>query len=198
MIASPQLAPDSSSKEGMSATCKRGIADQMDCLLILDKETKTGLSENLKERIIALLKNKGHRIEVAELGRDDVTPCLGCLLCLTKHVGICVTEDRIAEIRNNPSRYEMTIFLSPVIFGHFGSTIKCAIDRGCRSDHLQVMIGYGNDLDDEEKSTFIDLTRKHRGLMDIVHPGFDKQVDVYLTTSSEDSEIICEAFKKYV
>ncbi len=170
----------------------------MNAILILDKDAKTGLSEDFKERILRILKEKGHRVEVVEVGRDDVTPCLGCFLCFTKHVGICVTRDRIAEIRNNPNRYDMTIFLIPVIFGHFSSTVKCAIDRGCGSNNLQVMVGYGDDIDDEEKNTFIDLTRKHRGKADVVHPGIDKQVDVYLTTSSEDSEAICEAFKKYV
>jgi len=153
----------------------------MNTILILDKDAKTGLSEDLKERILRILEEKAHKVEVVELGRNDVTPCLGCLLCLTKHVGIY-----------------MTIFLTPVIFGHFGSTVKCAIDRGCGCQNLQVMVGYGDDVDDEEKSTFIDLTRKHRGAMDIVHPGFDKQVDVYLTTSSEDSGAICDAFKNYV
>jgi multimeric flavodoxin WrbA len=170
----------------------------MNTILILDKDAKTGLSEDLKERILRILKENGHRVEVVELGRNDVMPCFGCFLCLTKHVGICVTRDRIAEIRNNVNRYDMTIFLTPVIFGHFSSTVKCAIDRGCGSNNLQVMVGYGDNIDDEEKSTFIGLTRKHRGKVDIVHPGIDKQVDVYLTTSSEDSEAICEAFKKYV
>jgi multimeric flavodoxin WrbA len=169
----------------------------MNTILILDKDAKTGLSEGVKSRILRILKEKSHGIEVVELGRKDATPCFGCLHCLTKHVGTCVTKDRIAEIRNNPNRYDMTIFLTPVIFGHFGSTVKCAIDRGCGNQNLEVTIGYGDDVDDEEKSTFIDLTRKHRGTADIVHPGFAKQVDVYLTTSSEDSEAICEAFRKY-
>jgi len=170
----------------------------MNTILILDKDAKTELSEDLKERILTILKEKAHRVEVVELGRSNVTPCFGCLLCLTKHVGICVTRDRIAEIRNNANRYDMTIFLTPVIFGHFGSTVKCAIDRGCGNQNLQVMVGYSDDIDDEEKSTFIDLTLKHRGEADIVHPGFDTQVDVYLTTSSQDNDAICEAFKKYV
>ncbi len=170
----------------------------MNTILILDKDAKTRLSEDLKERILRILKEKGHQVEVIELERNEVTPCFGCLLCLAKHVGICVTRDRIAEIRNNVNRYDMTIFLTPVIFGHFSSTVKCAIDRGCGCQNLQVMVGYGDNIDDEEKSTFIDLTRKHRGAADVVHPGLDKQVDVYLTTSSEDSEAICEAFKKYV
>ena len=170
----------------------------MNTILILDKDAKTGLSEDFKVRILEILKEKGHRVEVVELGRKDVTPCFGCLFCLTKHVGTCVTRDGIAEIRNHANRYDMTIFLTPVVFGHFGSTVKCAIDRGCGCQNLQVMVGYGDDIDDEEKSTFIDLTHKHRGKRDIVHPGFDKQVDVYLTTSSEESRSICEAFRKYV
>lgn len=170
----------------------------MNTILILDKDAKTGLSEDLKNRILGILRENAHGTDVVELGRDDVTPCLGCMCCLTKHVGICVTRDRIAEIRNDPNRYDMTIFLTPVIFGHFGSTVKCAIDRGCGCRNLQVMIGYGDDMDQEEKSTFIDLTRKHRGAADIVHPGFDHVVDVYLTTSSEDSEAICKAFMRYL
>lgn len=171
---------------------------RMNAILILDKDSKTGLSEDLKERILRMLEEKAHHVEVLEIGRDDAMPCLGCFHCLTEHVGICVTKDRIAEVRNNANRYDMTIFLSPVLFGHFGSTIKCAIDRGCGSRNLQVMIGYGGDIDDEEKNTFIDLTRRHRGAADIVHPGFDKRVDVYLTSSSGDNAAICEAFKKYV
>jgi len=170
----------------------------MHTILILDKDARTELSENLKERIIRMLNEKAHRIEVVELGRNDVMPCLGCFFCFTKHLGICVTRDSIAGIRDNSNRYDMTIFLTPVIFGHFGSTVKCAIDRGCGGHNLQVMVGYGDDIIDEEKNTFIDLTRKHRGEVDVVHPGLDKQVDVFLTTSSEDSDVICEAFKKYI
>lgn len=170
----------------------------MNTILILDKDARTGLSEHLKERFLGILKEKAHRVEVLELGRNDVMPCLGCLLCLTKHMGTCVTKDMIADIRDNPNRYDMTIFLTPIVFGHFSSTVKCAIDRGCGGVNLQVVVGYGDDIDEEEQSTFLDLTRKHRGKADIVHPGFDTQVDVYLTTSSEDSDAICDAFKKYL
>ena len=80
-----------------------------------------------------------------------------------------------------------------MLFGHFSSCIKNAIDRGAGSRNWQVIIGYGSDIDDEEKSTFIDLTAKHRGSKDVVHPGMDRQVDVFVTRSSEDSTAICEA-----
>jgi len=55
----------------------------MNAILILDKDGKTGLSEDLKERILRILKEKAHRVEVVELGRNDATPCLGCFLCIT-------------------------------------------------------------------------------------------------------------------
>ncbi len=81
----------------------------MNTILILDKDAKTELSEDFKERILKILKEKAHRVEVVELERNEVMPCLGCLLCLTKHVGICVTRDRIAEVRNNVNRYERKV-----------------------------------------------------------------------------------------
>jgi hypothetical protein len=72
------------------------------------------------------------------------------------------------------------------------------MDRGTGSHNLQVIIGYGSNIDSEEKGTFIDLTAKHRGKVDIVHPGLDKQVDVYLTMSAEDNMMIRDKFVEYL
>jgi multimeric flavodoxin WrbA len=170
----------------------------MNTILLVDKDSKTELSEALKTRILEVIKEKGHNIEIVELGRDDASPCLGCFSCVTKHPGECVNKDMVNEMKKNAQKYEMTIYMTPVIFGHFSSTIKNTIDKGTGSHELQVIIGYGDDIDDEEASTFIDLTAKHRGSADIVHPGMDKQVDVYITRSVEDNTAICQAFRSYV
>lgn len=167
----------------------------MNTIFILDKDTKTELSEELKTRILEIVNEKGHTIEVVELGKYDVSPCLGYFFCVTKHPGECVNKDMVSEIKKNVQKYGLTIYMTPVIFGHFSSTIKSAIDRGTGSHNLQIIIGFGDDIDDEEKSTFIDLTAKHRGSADIVHPGMDKQVDVYMTRSMEDNTAICQALK---
>lgn len=125
-------------------------------------------------------------------------PCLGisCFHCVTKHPEECVSKDAVFPIKKNVRQYDLTIFLTPVLFGHFSSPIKNAIDRGAGSHNWQIIIGYGSDIDDEEKSTFIGLTVKHRGSADIVHPGMDKQVDVFVTRSAEDSHAICDALAK--
>ena len=169
----------------------------MNTLVILDKDSKTKLSENLKVKVVRTLEEKGHRVEVVELGKNDVSPCLGCLLCLTKHPGECVTKDIVNEIKKNVKKYSATFYLTPVLFGHFSSTIANVMAKGTGSHNWQVIIGFGEDIDDEEKSTFIDLTAKHHGKADIVHPGMNRQVDVFVTRSIEDNTIICAALKTY-
>jgi multimeric flavodoxin WrbA len=167
----------------------------MNALFILDKDTKTELSEDLRTKVYKIVDIKGYQIETVELGKNEVSPCLGldCLHCVTKLPGECVSKDRVYPIKKNIRKYDLTVFLTTVIFGHFSSCIKNAVDRGAGSHNWQVIIGYGNNIDDEEKSTFIDLTARHRGSKDIVHPGMDRQVDVLVTRSAEDNTTICEA-----
>ncbi len=165
----------------------------MNALLIADKDAKTELSEDLKTRLVKALEEKGYRVDVFEFGKNDTTPCLGCLLCLTKHPDECVNKDVLNEIRKNVKDYAATFYLTPVLFGHFSSAITNAMNKGTGSHNWQVVIGFGESLDAEEKNTFNDLTSKHRGKADIVHPGMDRQVDTYVSASVEDNKAICEA-----
>jgi multimeric flavodoxin WrbA len=169
----------------------------MNTLFILDKDSKTELSEDLRTKICWILKEKGHRIETVELGKNEVSPCLGldCFHCVTKHPMECVSKDAVYPIKKNIRKYDLAIFLTPILFGHFSSCIKNAMDRGAGSHNWQVIIGYGNNIDDEEKSTFIELTAKHRGSADVVHPGMDRRVDVFVTRSISDNTAICQALE---
>jgi hypothetical protein len=167
----------------------------MKILFILDKDAKTGLSEDLKTRLVTALEEKGHRFQIYELGKNDVTPCLGCLLCLTKHAGECSVKDSVNEIRKTVKTFDATFFLTPILFGHYSSTIASPLNKGAGSHKWQVLLGYGEGLDEEEKNTFIDLVAKHRGKADTVHPGMDKQVDVFVSQSIEDNKRICELLK---
>src|SRR5271157_4268073 len=117
----------------------------------MDKDSRIRLSEDLKAKIIKTLQDNGHQVEVFELGKNDVTPCLGCLLCLIKHPGECVNKDIVNEIRKNANKYSATVFLTPVLFGHYSSTMASPMNKGTGSHNLQVIIGYGENIDDEEK-----------------------------------------------
>jgi NADPH-dependent FMN reductase len=168
----------------------------MKAAIFSDRDAETGLSEDLQARIVRLLGENGDQLQVIELEKDRVAPCSGCFRCATKHPGECVTKDAVGEIRKDVKKLGLTVYVTPVVFGHFSSTVKNALDRGTGSREWQVVIGYGGDIDDEEKSTFIDLTAKHRGTADIVHPGMDAKVDVYVTQSAEENAAICESLRR--
>jgi hypothetical protein len=157
-----------------------------------DGDARTELSEDLRAGIVRVLSEAGSQVEAIELEKDGVAPCLGCFLCVTERRGVCVHKDAVAEVKKDAPQLGLTVYLTPVVFGHFSSTVKNALDRGTGSREWQVVVGYGSDLDEEERSTFVDLTAEHRGSADIVHPGMDVKVDVYVTQSLEENATICE------
>jgi hypothetical protein len=167
----------------------------MNILFILDKDSTTEVSEDLRTKICSIFYGQGHQIETVELERNDVSPCLGldCFHCINKHPMECVSKDAVFPIKKNIWKYDLAIFLTPVLFGHYCSDVKNAMDRGAGSHNWQVIIGFGHDIDDEENSTFIDLVAKHMGSADVVHPGIVKRVDVFVTRSVEDNAAICKA-----
>jgi multimeric flavodoxin WrbA len=169
----------------------------LNILFILDGDARTDLSEDVRTRITEIARAQQRRVEGIELRRSDSPPCTGCFRCLTHHPGVCIFNESFASIIQQVPEYSVIIFLTPVLFGTFSSMMKNVIDRGgliiknhksCR----QIIIGYGEDATDEERSTFIDITVKHRGKAEIVHPNLVESVDVYFTRSREDNRSICK------
>jgi multimeric flavodoxin WrbA len=114
----------------------------LNALLILDKDSKTDLSEDLRIKLVNIIKEMGNKVDVFELGKNDVFQCLGCLLCLTKHPGECVHKDVVQKIRQQVKKYSVTFYLTPILFGHYSSTIAAAINKGTGSHEWQVIIGF--------------------------------------------------------
>ncbi len=172
---------------------------EKNAVIICDCEAATALSDDLKHRVVALLETRGYRTEMVELTRSDAAPCRGCLLCLTKHPGRCVSNDAVGDLMHR-MRHELeesiTLYLTPVLFGHPSSVIKNALDRGTGSHLLQVIIGYGEDVDAEEESTFVDITAKHCGAADIVHPGMVHEAMAFVARSVEDNAFVCTALQE--
>lgn len=167
----------------------------MRAVIISDGDSKTELSEDLRTGIVGVLRDTGNDVRSVELEKDRVAPCLGCFRCATSHRGVCVNEDVVGDIRKDVKQIDLTVFVTPVVFGQFSSTVKNAVDRGAGSRNRQIVIGYGSDIDEEERSTFIDLIAKHCGAADIVHPGMVERVDVFVTSSAEENAAICEGLR---
>ncbi len=171
----------------------------MKAFVVADGDRETVLSIDFVGRLTSLLRQRGYEVRQVALGRHEVAPCRGCLLCLTKHPGRCVTSDVAADLvwELRGARHDaISIMVTPVVFGHPSSTIKNAMDRGAGSPRLQVIIGYGDDVVAEEETTFIDITDKHCGAADIVHPGMVREAMAFVTRSLEDNATICDVLRE--
>ncbi len=168
----------------------------MDILYILDKDAKTELSKDLAAKIIQLMDEKRHKLDIVEAGKNDIVPCLGCLYCFTKSNGICVNRDFMSEINKKLKNFDIVFYVTPIVFGQFASTIKNALDKSQPSKKDKVpfliAIGYGDDVSDEERATFIDITKKHRGNANIIHPLFKERFEVFASRSCADNDEIRE------
>lgn len=62
--------------------------------------------------------------------RDEkIAYCLGCFECWTKTPGICRIDDTGCDVPASIIRSDLTIYLTPVTFGGYSSTLKKAVDR---------------------------------------------------------------------
>ena len=162
---------------------------------ISDRGGKSPLSEDLWRRMRGLAETRGHTLQRVELDHGETSSCTGCLKCWEAPRRECVSQDQIGGLTRNKLVAELAIYLAPVVFGTSNSTVKNAIDRGgllfAGRTTAQVVIGYAEDMDAEERSTFLDIVAKHRGDNNVVHPESRETVWVFATRSSRDNEYIC-------
>ncbi|MBN2322851.1 MAG: flavodoxin family protein [Spirochaetes bacterium] len=173
----------------------------MKIFCLLDAAGKSSLSMDLVKRIEAVTRKEGHSLEVLDLYEGDLAYCTGCLRCWSSESTECVTKDRLPEIEMRLSGCGLLLFLVPVRFGTFSSTIKIAVDKGLGNKlheekpgkrYPRLFIGFGEDTSDEETRCFTDIIEKHMGKADIVHPELSEMpADVMVTRSLVDNEEIC-------
>ncbi len=175
----------------------------MRIVCVTDSDHETGLSADLLRRLRRAAEARGHTFEIHGVVRGDVAFCTGCLRCWSGGTGRCVVPDRARSLEELLPGCGLLVLVSPVHFGHFSSTIKSVIDKGlgCKLelDLLlpQLVIGYGEDVTDDERDCFVDLIARHRGNADIVHPecaGVPWHVAV--TRSRDDNADIAAAFER--
>jgi len=172
----------------------------MHILLIAYRDARSPLSQDLQAKVRALLKEKDNDVEVLEIGSNDVVPCLGCLLCVTKRQGVCVSSDAVANLNLRIGGFDLVCFFGPVVFGQFSSTMKSVAEKTQTNRMLRsrfiVVIGYGDDIRDDELATFLDIYRKHLGEADVLHPLFPARVEAFASRSLEDNDVLCAQLKR--
>jgi len=113
---------------------------------------------------------------------EDFKPCRGCFNCWTKTPGKCIiATDKANEINGFCVQADVIIILSKILYGSYSVDIKKYLDRvipnilpyfeminnemhhKSRYDKFPslIIIGYGEELTDEEKNTFKSLVSRN-------------------------------------
>ena len=175
----------------------------MNVLCLYDDDYISEISQDITGKISSAVNKSGGEFESMCLGTRDLAFCFGCLHCWTSGTGKCVSKDRSADIHAKLPGCDLIIFLTPVFFGTYSPTIKTCIDKGIGTKltdtnehhYPQFIIGYGENITDDEAACFIDMTVNHRGAADVVHPELaDIPVDVTVTRSLSDNDIVLKKF----
>jgi multimeric flavodoxin WrbA len=165
-----------------------------------DRDSRTALSDDLLEKVCALAAEKGYAIESILLDRNEAAACTGCLRCWAEQTRECVSRDTLGDMTRHKKRCGIVLYLTPVMFGSMISTVKNALDKDdhlfTNRDRMKLIIGYGDDVDDEEKSTFLDIIARHRGSADVVHPDKKETIKVFVTRSIDDTNAVCEEIRR--
>jgi multimeric flavodoxin WrbA len=177
----------------------------MNILAFFDKDSTSLLSDDLKTSLIDLISHYANHFSIVEVGRDDVYPCAGCLICFTKNNGVCVKKDLMSEINGRINNYDTIFYIGPIVFGQFSSPIKNVTDKG-QIIHISRLgkiplffaVGYGTDVTADEKETFIDILKKHRGKANIVHPLLKERLEVFATTNLEENAAVINSINDLI
>lgn len=157
--------------------------------LVSDGEFDTPLYRSLRDALKQYFIQKGFSVEQTTVQRGDLASCAGCFGCWVKKPGECVMNDGIGEINRRSMNSDVTVYLCPVVFGQFSANMKNVIDRWLpnmlpffmtRPDGStmhppryedypkQIMIGFGDALDESDSALFTDINKKHRSNVEVL------------------------------
>ena len=74
-------------------------------------------------------EESGHAVEVIDVCRADIHPCIGCVRC--GYEGPCVQKDDVETIRSKLLDADMVVFATPLYYYGMTAQLKTAIDRFC-------------------------------------------------------------------
>lgn len=91
----------------------------------LEKDEQTNFIEDL----ILIFENNNIEIKHFKLKDMNILPCTSCGSCGLITPGKCVLKDDMEEIFKAISHSDGMVFVTPIRFGGYSSTLKKAVDR---------------------------------------------------------------------
>ena len=101
----------------------------MKITVLMGSPNKKGSTAILEEQFKKGAQESGHQVEVIDICRMDVNPCIGCVKC--GYEGPCVQKDDTAEIRRKLLNSDMIVFATPLYYYGMTAQLKTVVDRFC-------------------------------------------------------------------
>lgn len=161
----------------------------MQAFILSDEEFHNDLFQHLYRTVIVELEGAGYTLTHTVISRGLLHSCAGCFGCWVQKPGECIVSDGIGEINRRAISSDLVVYLCPVVFGQFSANIKDVIDRWLpnmlpffmmrpdgstmhppryRDYPRQLIVGYGENLTQEDAQLFCDITKKHRSNVEAV------------------------------
>ena len=101
----------------------------MKIVVLEGSPNKNGSSYMLAANFIRGAEDNGHRVEVIDAARVEVSPCTGCITC--GYNGPCAQEDDMERIKSAILDADMLVFVTPLYYYGMSAQLKTLIDRFC-------------------------------------------------------------------
>ncbi|MBQ9869653.1 MAG: flavodoxin family protein [Ruminococcus sp.] len=101
----------------------------MKIVILFASPNKNGSTSILAENFKNGALESGHTVEMIDVCRADVHPCLGCVKC--GYEGPCVQKDGMQLIRQKLLDCDMLVFATPLYYYAMTAQLKAVVDRFC-------------------------------------------------------------------
>ena len=90
---------------------------------------ETGNTQVILTPLLVGMRESGARIDIINLARKNIEPCIGCFSCYAKTPGKCIHDDDMESIEERISVADLLVLATPVYLDGMTSLSKIFVDR---------------------------------------------------------------------
>ena len=101
----------------------------MKIVVLMGSPNRKGSTSILAEQFKRGAEESGHTVDMIDVCRADVDPCIGCVKC--GYEGPCVQKDGVQAIKAALLSADMVVFATPLYYYGMTAQLKAVVDRFC-------------------------------------------------------------------
>jgi len=101
----------------------------MKAILLDGSQANDNTGQRIRTSLTAELQNQGWDVEYVNLGEKKIGNCAGDFFCWIRTPGMCNVADDNRAIAEAMTASDLIVYLTPVMFGGYSSTLKRMVDH---------------------------------------------------------------------